>query len=351
MGKEIFISHASADEPLIGGFVEFLRLGLDIERKEIYCITYNKDEIPSGESFTDHIKNNIQESKLVILFLTPNFLESAFCLAEIGAAWALDKKIIPIIVPPLTYDSLERTPLKARQAIKLESLDLIAEEFKNNGYNFSIRLFNDYGEKFKKSLKRLLKKVESPKRVEYEQYEMLQTEMATLIEKSKKDQKKIDELEGYCKELENAKDLTEIIKVKKSRMDAWEQLEELIEEAKDRLRPLQKEIVSALFYEIKGESFRPNPQIDGDIWHEIDVLKQEDKLFVDEDSFEVSANTDYPDIEDAYDKLSELNDFINEASYSNPDLQKMFKVQYRMPLSFNSNFYKDLLEKKIYASR
>lgn len=349
MSKEIFISHASADKPLVDGFVNFIRLGMDISNREIYCITYNKGEIPSGDSFTEHIKENINNAKIVILLITPNFLHSNFCMAELGAAWAMGKKIIPIIVPPLKFDALEDTPLKARQGIRVETIDIFADELKQVGYDFPISLFNQHGENFKKELKSLIDRVENPVTVSKEDYEACRNEVVSLIQKSEKDRSRIEELEEYCEKLEKAKNSVEVREIRKSNITSWEQLEKLIDEAKDAIRPLPKEVISALYYEIKGEVFRPNRQIDYDIWDNIETLRHEEKIHVDEDSFEVTVNMEYPDIDDAYNALSELYSFIKEA-YEDVKLHDSFKKEYRMPLSFNTNFVRELLDVGIYAT-
>lgn len=349
MTKEIFISHASADKPLVDSFVNFIRLGMDISNREIYCITYNKGEIPSGDSFTEHIKENINISKIVILLITPNFLHSNFCMAELGAAWALGKKIIPIIVPPLKFDALEDTPLKARQGIRVETIDIFADELKEAGYNFPISLFNQHGENFKNELTSLIEQIEYPATVSIDEYEATKNEVVSLVWKSEKDRKRIEELEEYCKLLEDAKDPVEVKEIKRSNITSWEHLENLIEETKDTLRPLSDEVISALYYEVKGEVFRPNRQIDYDIWDNIETLRHEDKLFVDEDDFEVNVNREYPDIDDAYKTLSELNSFIKD-SFEDAELHDAFKKEYRMPLSFNTNFVRELLDVRIYAT-
>lgn len=349
MAKEIFISHASADKPLVDGFINFIRLGMDISNKELYCITYNKGEIPSGDSFTEHIKENINNAKIVILLITPNFLHSNFCMAELGAAWALEKKIIPIIVPPVKFDTFEDTPLKARQGIRVETIDVFADELKKAGYDFPISLFNEHGEKFKNELESYLEKIDKPAQVSIEEYNEIKNEVKALIRKSEKDRQKIEEMERYCEKLEQAKDPIEVNEIRKSNMTSWENLELLIEQSKDALRPLSKEVISALYYEVKGEIFRPNKEIEHDIWDHIETLRHEEKLFVDEDDLEVTVNTEYPDIEEAYNALDELNEFV-KASFEDQELHDTFKEEYRMPLSFNTIFVRKLLGVGVYAT-
>ena len=49
------------------------------------------------------------------------YLESAFCLVEMGAAWAMSKHYFPLVTVP--YDRLNKTPLMGMQMRKLINID------------------------------------------------------------------------------------------------------------------------------------------------------------------------------------------------------------------------------------
>lgn len=102
--KTIFISHASKDEAIVDLFVHnFLRLGLEVRSREIFCTSLAGMGIPSGEDFRNAIKDKIISAELVFLLITPNYQSSQMCIAEMGAAWVLGKQVIPLIVPPIDY--------------------------------------------------------------------------------------------------------------------------------------------------------------------------------------------------------------------------------------------------------
>jgi hypothetical protein len=104
--KSIFISHSSMDKELVDLFVDqFLRLGLEVPSNEIFCTSLAGMGIPSGEDFRNAIKDKLTTAALVFLLITPNYHKSQMCLAEMGAAWVLGKRVIPIIVPPIAYES------------------------------------------------------------------------------------------------------------------------------------------------------------------------------------------------------------------------------------------------------
>ena len=56
---------------------------------------------------------------MVIFLITKNFLESKFSLAEMGAAWALNQKIFPVLYTDTNYKDLGDTPLASLQMTKI----------------------------------------------------------------------------------------------------------------------------------------------------------------------------------------------------------------------------------------
>jgi len=100
----IFISHTSFDKIIIDDFFDLLQMGCDLRREEIFCSSVDGAGIETGKDFTDWIHANLEKSRIVILFLTENYYASRFCVAEMGAAWALDKEVFPLVVPGIERD-------------------------------------------------------------------------------------------------------------------------------------------------------------------------------------------------------------------------------------------------------
>lgn len=105
--KKIFISHASADKLLVDEITNFLSI-IGINYGEIFNSSADDpiQGIPNGKNFMLAIKEAIKESNIVICILTENYLKSKFCMMELGSFWMLDKKLFPLIVPPLEIDDL-----------------------------------------------------------------------------------------------------------------------------------------------------------------------------------------------------------------------------------------------------
>lgn len=104
--NKIFISHATKDKVIIEEIIELLE-SIGIDSEQIFCSSFEGYGIPLGENFLDQIKKELSSEVLVLFVLTENFYESKICLCEMGAAWALSKQHIPIVVPPLSYSDIQ----------------------------------------------------------------------------------------------------------------------------------------------------------------------------------------------------------------------------------------------------
>lgn len=84
--SRLFISHSSQDKEAVQEFVEFLVLGMGVSREDIFCTALN-GTLPIGQPFVETIRSAMQDCQQVLCFLTPNYLQRKFCMAELGAAW------------------------------------------------------------------------------------------------------------------------------------------------------------------------------------------------------------------------------------------------------------------------
>lgn len=130
--KRIFISHASKDNELIGKFVDsILLLGMEID-SEIIAYTSREDTgVPAGESIPQFIQDNIACADIVLLMISDNYKNSEVCLNEMGAAWAINKYIIQVMLPNTSFDKLGWLCSldKALKIDNAESIDGLCEVF------------------------------------------------------------------------------------------------------------------------------------------------------------------------------------------------------------------------------
>lgn len=105
--RSIFISHSSKDEWIVTPFIEkVLNLGMGISRSKIFYTSNEDTGIKSGVDFRKAIQKKLQNSRAVIQIITNNYKSSEVCLNEMGAAWVLSAKVIPFIVPPVSFQSI-----------------------------------------------------------------------------------------------------------------------------------------------------------------------------------------------------------------------------------------------------
>lgn len=115
--SRLFISHCSHDKAAVQQFMEFLILGMGIPSSDIFCTSQKGTLIP-GEPFMEKIKEELVDCEKVICYITPHYLRSITCLAEMGAAWYQTGKIIPFVVSPLQFTDLNNTPLMGLQMLQ-----------------------------------------------------------------------------------------------------------------------------------------------------------------------------------------------------------------------------------------
>ena len=217
---KIFISHSSKDKKIVDILVDkILQNGMGFNHTEIFCTSIEGLGIKTGEDWRNYIKENLLKAKVIILLITPNYIESEMCLAEIGASWTSEAFVVPIIVPPLRFEdssiiykvrqglnltvdkdidtlrddlkkyiSIEQPPTALWTAKKKEGLLLIEKTISENPFNKPL-----LREEFDKTIKELS--------------ETKQTIKIIVEEKQS--------LEEYCKKLEKAKDKIEVCNIKK----------------------------------------------------------------------------------------------------------------------------------------
>lgn len=105
--KRVFISHAATDKELVDGFVDLLDTGTALNQTDIFCSSVKGMGVPNYKEFVETIKKQLEEAQLVIVILSPNFIESSFCNCELGATWFTAKECFVLVLPPLKYEDIK----------------------------------------------------------------------------------------------------------------------------------------------------------------------------------------------------------------------------------------------------
>jgi len=126
----VFLSYAKADEEYANKVENIL------ENYNLRIFTMKM--LNAGEDWLNNLRDEISQSDLFIVILSPNSFKSEWVLSELGAAWALEKIIIPIYTKP---EMLSKSPINLSNSESIdinyleehpEVLDRIIEKYKES---------------------------------------------------------------------------------------------------------------------------------------------------------------------------------------------------------------------------
>lgn len=104
--RKFFISHSSSDKDIVNAFVkEILMLGCGFKYDDIFY-TLDTTSIRTGDDFREEIVKNMRECDYVLLFISENYNQSDVCKNEMGAAWALGKRVLPFVLPGISFSQM-----------------------------------------------------------------------------------------------------------------------------------------------------------------------------------------------------------------------------------------------------
>ncbi|MFD5019976.1 toll/interleukin-1 receptor domain-containing protein [Paenibacillus sp. NPDC058367] len=257
---KIFISHASADSMMVNALMDLFQTQFNLTRDNFF--NTSDEQLTPGGNWVEQIRTGMHETDLVMPIITPSYLESAFCICELGAAWVNAANLIPLIVPPLTYKALDATPYRAVvQTISLDSkegltrlFDAFTERGIGTGTNMTrfLKRVDVFGEDklkpFIEEMKKreivtpaLVKQLRAEKKAAEEAYEEVEDELTKLREENTK--------------LRRMKDAEEVRVMDDANMDEWERFLDSVHQVKENLRPLSRVTTSVLYYSNKNTPF------------------------------------------------------------------------------------------------
>lgn len=285
--------------------MQFLRLGGSLRREEVLCTSLEGTNVPWGADFVDEIRRELTGSRLVIQLVTPAFLESSFCLCELGAQWAMGLACFPLLVPPATFDDLpmvdEHTNVpRIDEPRELDGL------FRAVGTADDVADWNKQREAFEAVLRPLLDEIRERgfTKVPAERHVELQRSYAAL-------QRRTQELEDEAGVLTRQRDE---LAARRERADVDEvladgdldaELELAIQRAAQAFSPLPALAIEAIFHRHTGEVFAPDPWERG---REIDEAVR-DRFVVRDEGRILEPNGSDPTVKDALRAFGELDDF------------------------------------------
>lgn len=107
--SRVFISHAVADRELAELLVDHLTDAIGVTPDAIFCSSVPGHGVPFTTDFNERMRLTLNDAALVVLLMTPSYMDSEFCLMELGAAWSRSLRMLPIVVHPITFDQVTKT--------------------------------------------------------------------------------------------------------------------------------------------------------------------------------------------------------------------------------------------------
>lgn len=308
--KRVFLSHATKDKAIANAFVDLL-VHCGLHADDIFCSSLEGMGIPPGQNFLDHIKNEIQNPELVVLMLSQNYFDSAFCLCELGASWAMWHNILPVLIPPATFADVGGV-LTGIQAFKIDEPLRLSEAYEVIVKVLALkRLMSARWEvkrdEFLKELGPLLKKQGKPSRVAYGDFAELKKKHDDVFAGLKDAEEENGELKKQIEALKRAKDREEVKEVVRRFTSSWEEFGRLAREAKEALSELPSVVTEVLYRELtKSGKAYSGPET----WEAIEAAAENDYLHDIKDATDASLNHDDPTVSRAVEAVRAVEQFL-----------------------------------------
>ena len=320
MSKPVFISHAVANKDLADKLVDLFETGVGISDSDIFCSSLEGMGIPSGTNFVEFIKKQISEPRIVVLLLSEDYFQSQFCLSELGAAWVLSHRILPLIVPPLEFKDIKAV-LTGVQVLKINigaDLNQMQEDLIGS-LGIKGKAFPRWEAKrnrFIEDINTLLAATPPRESCSPKEFADLRSKYEESVAEIEKMESELEEKEDLIKKLIEAKDKEEVQKIIAESLDEIETFQQLAKKAKDILRSLPSIVIEGIFYHFRDEWLPWPNHFDDSRKEEVNQAIEDDYLKGDEEGCVVVEED--PRINKAISAIWELRNFVNRIEEESP---------------------------------
>ncbi len=91
---------------------------------------FTTEDLNAAEKWEPRLRNELSSADMVVALLTPNSATSRWALYEIGAAWALEKPIMPVITRQDVLNEMPASLEESPYSIQLTDVDTRENENK-----------------------------------------------------------------------------------------------------------------------------------------------------------------------------------------------------------------------------
>lgn len=338
----LFLSHAAVDAKLAAQLTRLLAAGLDITGKQVFCSSLPGRTIPGGFNFVTKIKESLENSKVVVLLITENYIASQFCLAEIGAAWISKETVIPIVVPPYSRSKLEAT-LSITQAWRIDDDDDLNSFADDLAKALEIKVNNaQWGVEKKAFLEGIQKAISNqkpPTIIDPIDYVKLEKELNYSQKALAKQRTELETKNKLIEKLKKLKNSGEVRAIEIASLDEMEGFNQLTTELGHVLEDLPSAVREAIFHSVRGENLptpEPGYSDSDDKWKEIKTACKKNML-----SEDLSLKEDHPKVKKALKAVSKLSAFMDE---NEDTLRDLIEAEHEITYSLqDEDFWSQLI--------
>lgn len=342
----IFLSHADADQELANKLADLLSLGCGVTAKRIFCTSLEGEKIPAGESFPNFIREKIQNPALVIALITPNYLVSEFCLCELGATWAMQHNLFPLIVKPAERSKMKGvlTGVQIEKIEDKEGLDNLRDRIiAALGCGESTGRWNAKRDAFLLSLKKLLKNLKLPGTIERSEYDNLKKDYNNALRDSGEKDAEIVVRDEIIERLKKLKDKKKVSEVLRDYSTVEEEFEELVKAVTEAFKKVPRAVEEAFFEsqhsdEADWDLFCGGSDTAVDHDEACDAVKRSFLSYQDDGWYKL--NREHPLVSKAEAALKALNTFLTRAD---PEFIKALKNEHEFPVELSNRDFWDVI--------
>lgn len=326
----VFISHAVADLPLIKDLRKLLQSVVGLQPNIEIFQSSSPGAIPTGTNFVEYIRSELDDSTFVVSVVTPAYLESQFCMAELGAVWfSAEKDFFPICAPGVDFGDL-KGPLLGIQAAQLDTRPALAELLQRVAKHFNREYHAPTADEelttFEATLAVRLAALQGPTRVPAEKVTALEAKVATLGQALVHAQDAAAKQEETIAEVIAAKSAAEAEERARGVDDSVEtRIRELIAEARYAVGQIPVVVAKTLPEALRGVS-APMPEPGYDLDAVVEEIRE--GLLNDDGENAISPNTEFPDVKRALDSVAELDEALRDLG---DDDEVWFSEEYGVP--------------------
>jgi hypothetical protein len=116
---DVFISHSGQDAKLAEVLGNFLREALSLKPERIRCTSVPLYSLRGGARTESELRAEIVEAKCFLALITPTSVRAPWVLIEIGARWATNKQLTPLLAKGALASSL-KGPMTLLNALRCD---------------------------------------------------------------------------------------------------------------------------------------------------------------------------------------------------------------------------------------